>query len=82
MALRVIKMESPSEIDPKLPVKRGISFNEFATIIQNSISRRKVAILDCCFSGSARIGKGPRNDTQLIASINKESKELEKEHVF
>ena len=68
---------SPSEIDPKLPVKRGFSFTEFGTIIQNSVSRRKVAILDCCFSGSAKIGKGPRNDTQLIALINEESKELE-----
>jgi hypothetical protein len=34
--------------------------------------------LDCCYSGSARIGKGQRNDSkQLIASINEESKALE-----
>ena len=37
-----------------------------------------VAVLDCCHSGSAKIGKGQRNDsTQLIASNDEDSKALE-----
>jgi YVTN family beta-propeller protein len=69
---------SPSEIDPNLPVKRGFSFNEFITVIENSVSTKKVVILDCCFSGSAEIGKGKINDSiQLITSIKEDSEALE-----
>jgi YVTN family beta-propeller protein len=69
---------SPSEIDPELPVKRGFSFNEFITVIQNSVSTKKVVILDCCFSGSAEIGKGKTSDSiQLITSIKEDSEEIE-----
>jgi YVTN family beta-propeller protein len=69
---------SPSEIDPELPIRRGFSFKDLKTVIENSISTKKVAILDCCFSGSAEIGKGKINDSmQLITSIKEDSEALE-----
>jgi DNA segregation ATPase FtsK/SpoIIIE, S-DNA-T family len=71
---------SPSEIDPKLPIKRGFSFKDLRTVIEDprSVSGRKVVILDCCFSGSAEIGKGKINDSiQLIESIKEDSEALE-----
>ena len=43
-----------------------------------SVSGRKVVILDCCYSGSAEIGKGTINDSmQLIKSIKEDSEALE-----
>jgi Flp pilus assembly protein TadD len=69
---------SPSEIDPDLPIRRGFSFNEFGKVLKNSVSTKKVVILDCCFSGSAEIGKGKINDSiQLITSIKEDSEPLE-----
>ena len=71
---------SPSEIDPKLPIKRGFSFKDLRTVIEDprSVSGRKVVILDCCHSGSAEIGKGEINDSmQLITSIKEDSEALE-----
>jgi hypothetical protein len=35
---------SPSEIDSELPIKYGISFNDLTTVIQNSESRKIVAV--------------------------------------
>jgi DNA segregation ATPase FtsK/SpoIIIE, S-DNA-T family len=66
---------SPSEINPKLPIKRGFSFKDLRTVIEDprSVSGRKVVILDCCHSGSIEIGKGETNDPmQLIKSIEKQ----------
>ena len=51
-----------SEIDPNLPYKRGISFNELAKMIQKTTSNRVVIILDCCYSGSAFLSKGEEED--------------------
>lgn len=48
------------------------------TVIENSTSSKKVAILDCCHSGSTEIGKGEINDPmQLIKSIEEDSEALE-----
>lgn len=51
-----------SEIDPYLPNRRGFSFNELTKMIQRSISSRVIAILDCCYSGSAKLAKGSGDD--------------------
>jgi tetratricopeptide (TPR) repeat protein len=69
---------SSSQIDPLLPAKRGFSSKELMTVIENSTSSKKVAILDCCHSGSTEIGKGEINDPmQLIKSIEEDSEALE-----
>jgi hypothetical protein len=69
---------SPSEIDPNLPIKRGFSFKDLMTVIEDSKAGKKVVILDCCFSGSFEIGKGKINDSiQLITSIKEDSEPLE-----
>jgi len=47
-----------SEIDPDSPYRRGFSFNELTKMMNNSSSTKVVAILDCCYSGAAKIAKG------------------------
>jgi len=71
---------SPSEINPKLPIKRGFSFKDLRTVIEDpgSVSGTKVVILDCCHSGGIEIGKGQIDDPmQLIMSIKEDSEALE-----
>jgi uncharacterized caspase-like protein len=41
-----------SEIDPHDPGDRGFWFNELDETIENSISQRKVTVLDCCYAGA------------------------------
>jgi tetratricopeptide (TPR) repeat protein len=67
---------STSEIDPHIPYKRGFSFNELAKVIQRSTSSRIVAILDCCYSGSATVSKGHEEDAARLgtAAIDKGSR--------
>jgi tetratricopeptide (TPR) repeat protein len=45
-----------SDIDPNIPSRRGFNFNELTKVIGDCISTSIVAILDCCYSGSARFG--------------------------
>jgi tetratricopeptide (TPR) repeat protein len=59
---------SPSEIDPYLPSKRGFNFNELTKLIQNSIAGRKVIILDCCYSGAAKVSKGHEDDAAKLGT--------------
>jgi tetratricopeptide (TPR) repeat protein len=59
---------SPSEIDPYLPSKRGFNFNELTKLIQNSIAGRKIIILDCCYSGAARVSKGHEDDAAKLGT--------------
>lgn len=59
-----------SEIDPRFPYDRGYSFDDFTKMMQRSISNRIVAILDCCFSGAAKISKGHE---EVAARIGKTS---------
>jgi hypothetical protein len=47
-----------SEIDPDSPYRRGFSFNELTRMMNNSLSTRIVTILDCCYSGAAKVAKG------------------------
>ena len=58
-----------SEIDHNFPYKRGFSFNELAKMIQRTISTRIVVILDCCYSGSARISKGHEEDAARLGTV-------------
>jgi tetratricopeptide (TPR) repeat protein len=59
---------SPSEIDPYLPSKRGFNFNELTKLIQNSIAGRKIIILDCCYSGAARVSKEHEDDAAKLGT--------------
>lgn len=65
-----------SEIDPDLPSKRGFSFDELTKLMQRSISSQIVAILDCCYSGSAKISKGNEDDGAKlgVSAMNRVSK--------
>jgi Caspase domain len=68
-----------SEINPDVPNRRGFSFNELTKMIQRSISTRIIAILDCCYSGSAKLSKGNGDEdaTKLaVATIDNRSKLL------
>ena len=47
-----------SEIDTDDPYRRGFSSFELTRLMHNSVSLRIVAILDCCYSGAARVSKG------------------------
>jgi Caspase domain len=70
---------STSEIDPDTPYRRGFSFNEFTKMISNSPSTRIVVILDCCYSGAAKISKGVEDSAATIATatINEKSSHLQ-----
>lgn len=46
-----------SEIDPEKPFVKGFSFEDLQRMMDRSVSTRKVIILDCCYSGAARVGK-------------------------
>lgn len=68
-----------SEIDHYSPYKRGFSFSELAKMIQRTISIRVVVILDCCYSGAAKLSKGGSEDNLTIlgsSAINNASKIL------
>jgi uncharacterized caspase-like protein len=41
-----------SQIDPRDPGGIGFWFNELDQVIEDSISKRKVIMLDCCYSGA------------------------------
>lgn len=47
-------------------------------MVQRSISTRVVAILDCCYSGAAKVSKGQEDDAAKIgrASIHEKSRNL------
>jgi Caspase domain len=57
-----------SEIDPDQPSKRGFNFDELTKLMRESISRRVVAILDCCYSGSAKLSKGHEDDAAKLGN--------------
>jgi type I restriction-modification system DNA methylase subunit len=57
-----------SDIDPNVPSKRGFNFNELTKVIRNCTSTSIVAILDCCYSGSAKISKGHEDDAARLGS--------------
>ena len=53
LMLMAMSIFASSEIDPDIPYKRGFSFNELTKLMERSISKRRVIILDCCYSGTA-----------------------------
>jgi hypothetical protein len=70
---------SSSEINPNVPFRRGFSFNELTKMIQRSVSTRIVTILDCCYSGSAKVSKGHEDDAAKLgtAAIDNKSNILQ-----
>jgi uncharacterized caspase-like protein len=67
-----------SEIDPDVPSRRGFNFSELTKMIRESVSRSIVAILDCCYSGSARISKGHEDNAAKLgrSTIDRQSERL------
>lgn len=65
-----------SEIDPDAPFRRGFSFNELTKMIQRSVSTRLVTILDCCYSGAAKISKGHQDDAAKLGTIAIDNKSV------
>jgi uncharacterized protein YjbI with pentapeptide repeats len=67
---------APSEIDPTDPIdtkNKGFSFDDLQENIDYTLSRRVVTVLDCCYSGAAklddkRIGKGVSEEAAKIAT--------------
>lgn len=57
-----------SEIDPDAPYRRGFSFNELTKMIQRSVSIRIVTVLDCCYSGAAKLSKGHEEDAAKLGT--------------
>jgi tetratricopeptide (TPR) repeat protein len=58
----------PSEIDEYFPYKRGFSFQELAKMMNRSLSKKIVVILDCCYSGAAEISKGGEHDAAKLGN--------------
>ena len=67
-----------SDIHPFEPYKKGYSFAALSKMIQTSISTTVVVILDCCYSGSAKIRKGNEEDSARVGrkTIEEKSNEL------
>ncbi len=57
-----------SEINPDDPYRRGFSSYELTRLMQNSVSLRVVTILDCCYSGAAKLSKGHEDDAAKIGT--------------
>ena len=55
-----------SETDYYSPRQMGFSSYELTNLIQDSNSLRIVEVLDCCYSGAARIGKGSEEDAAKL----------------
>ena len=68
-----------SEIDPDAPYRKGFSFSELTKMVQRSVSIRIVTILDCCYSGAAKLSKGHEEDAAKlgIATIDNKAKVLQ-----
>lgn len=48
---------APSDMDPDNPLLRGISLDEIVKLMQDAIPTRVITILDCSYSGAAKIGR-------------------------
>jgi tetratricopeptide (TPR) repeat protein/streptogramin lyase len=74
-----------SEVDPDAPYRRGFSFNELTRMMNKSVSTRIVSVLDCCYSGAAKISKGLGKGGEEAAAklgtaaINDKSTNLQKD---
>lgn len=67
-----------TDIDPDAPYDKGYSFNDLTGMVQRSVSTRIVIILDCCYSGGARLSLGPQDSAANLATaaIDKQSEKL------
>jgi hypothetical protein len=65
-----------SDTDPANPGKRGFSFEELRKRMESptTIPTKVVVILDCCYSGSAKISKGNAEDAAKIGRLILEQK--------
>jgi hypothetical protein len=62
-----------SDIDPDAPWDNGFSFEDLKKMMNRSNSRRIIVILDCCYSGSARLeGKGVKGE-ESTARLGREA---------
>ena len=59
---------STSEIDSAYPYQNGYSFDDLTKMTSRSISRRIITILDCCYSGRAKVAKG--NEKAVAKTAN------------
>jgi uncharacterized caspase-like protein len=73
------------ELDPSDPGDKGFDFDELEKYMQDTISNRIVAILDCCHSGAIELqGKRKKKDIQEAAeksaaqAINKKAEAVGK----
>jgi hypothetical protein len=66
-----------SDTDPDRPYRRGFSFEELRKRMEKTIATRVVVILDCCYSGSAKISKGDEEDAAKIGGLIIEQKSRE-----
>jgi hypothetical protein len=62
-----------SEIDPDEPHFRGFSFGEITKLMNMSTSTRIVTMLDCCYSGAARIGRIDKSSEGAAAKLAREA---------
>jgi Caspase domain len=67
-----------SETEAFWPSRRGFNFNELTKLMKQNSSTRIVIILDCCYSGSAKISKGHEGDAAKLgaSSIDNGSQKL------
>jgi tetratricopeptide (TPR) repeat protein len=63
-----------SDTDSDRPYRRGFSFEDLRKRMEKTIATRVVVILDCCYSGSAKISKGDEEDTAKIGRLIIEQK--------
>ncbi len=47
-----------SDTDPNFPNRRGFSYDELRTMMNRCVSTKVITILDSCYSGAAKLGKG------------------------
>lgn len=68
-----------SETDYYSPRKMGFSSYDLTNLIQESNSIRIVEVLDCCYGGAAKIGKGSEEDAAKlgIAAMENNAKQLQ-----
>lgn len=67
-----------SETDPDFPALRGISFEDLTKWMTNSVSKRIVVFLDCCFSGAANVtakGEEAEAEAAKLASASRIEKQ-------
>jgi Caspase domain/NHL repeat len=57
-----------SDIDSDAPFRRGFSFGDLTEMIQRSTSTRIVIILDCCYSGSAKLSLGSEDAATVLGT--------------